>query len=212
MGATQFALAISLGLQEEHRVLDVGCGSLRAGKYFIQYLLPDRYFGIEPNAHLWRTALEKEVGQDITKIKRPRFSAREDFQFDDSGVAFDCVLAQSIFSHTGFDQFEMALRVIRNQLKPDGQFLFTAIDEESSSYAKSLSGEEKKGWAYPSCVRYRRETVLAACRQTGLVAETVGWHHPRQTWYRAVLPGAPLLGPAAQALGGGRVFFNPRYK
>lgn len=30
MGATQFRLLAGLGLREEHRIVDIGCGSLRA--------------------------------------------------------------------------------------------------------------------------------------------------------------------------------------
>lgn len=42
MGATQFNLLTRLGLREDHTVLDIGCGSLRAGRLLIPYLLPDR--------------------------------------------------------------------------------------------------------------------------------------------------------------------------
>jgi len=47
--ALQFRLLCALGLREHHSVLDVGCGSLRAGRLPITYLAPGRYFGIEPN-------------------------------------------------------------------------------------------------------------------------------------------------------------------
>lgn len=41
MGATQFRLLCTLGLREHHTLLDFGCGSLRAGRLFIPYLLPN---------------------------------------------------------------------------------------------------------------------------------------------------------------------------
>jgi hypothetical protein len=50
MGATQFRLLTTLGLRETHRLLDFGCGSLRAGRFLIPYLLPAHYYGVEPNA------------------------------------------------------------------------------------------------------------------------------------------------------------------
>jgi SAM-dependent methyltransferase len=49
MGATQFRLLTTLGLREHHSLLDFGCGSLRAGRLLIPYLLPGRYYGLEPN-------------------------------------------------------------------------------------------------------------------------------------------------------------------
>jgi cyclopropane fatty-acyl-phospholipid synthase-like methyltransferase len=38
MGATQFRLLCTLGLREQHKVLDFGCGSLRAGRLLLSYL------------------------------------------------------------------------------------------------------------------------------------------------------------------------------
>src|SRR5438128_572554 len=46
--AFQFNLLTRLGLREEDYLLDIGCGALRAGRLFITYLLPGRYFGVEP--------------------------------------------------------------------------------------------------------------------------------------------------------------------
>src|SRR5260221_10635897 len=48
MSAMQFNLLTFLGLREDHYPLYIGCGSLRAGRLFIPYLKPGRYFGIEP--------------------------------------------------------------------------------------------------------------------------------------------------------------------
>jgi hypothetical protein len=39
MGALQFSLLASLGLSEESRVLEVGCGALRLGKLLISFLV-----------------------------------------------------------------------------------------------------------------------------------------------------------------------------
>ena len=54
MGATQFRLLCSLGLRATHRVLDFGCGSLRAGRFLLTYLDPGGYWGVEP--HRWLIA------------------------------------------------------------------------------------------------------------------------------------------------------------
>ncbi|MEM7167233.1 MAG: hypothetical protein AAF581_17355 [Planctomycetota bacterium] len=49
MGATQFRLLCTLGLRGHHRLLDFGCGSLRAGRLLMTYLEEGRYHGVEPN-------------------------------------------------------------------------------------------------------------------------------------------------------------------
>src|SRR5947209_19510209 len=69
----QFSLMTLLGLRENHTLLDIGCGSLRAGKLFIMYLLADRYFGIEPEQWLVQEGIERELGAEIVGRKRPRF-------------------------------------------------------------------------------------------------------------------------------------------
>ena len=66
MGATQFRLLTTLGLRDTHNLLDFGCGSLRAGRLLIPYLLPGRYFGVEPNAWLVEEAI---INQSISKFR-----------------------------------------------------------------------------------------------------------------------------------------------
>src|ERR1700724_2187949 len=62
MGAPQFRLLTTLGLREHHSVLDFGCGSLRAGRLLIPYLLPGRYYGLEPNRWLVEDGISRQLG------------------------------------------------------------------------------------------------------------------------------------------------------
>ena len=45
--ALQFEFLIKKGLQPQHRMLDLGCGTLRGGRHFIRYLQPGNYYGID---------------------------------------------------------------------------------------------------------------------------------------------------------------------
>src|SRR5262245_8442272 len=101
MGETQFQLLCALGLSAEHSLLDFGCCSLRAGLFFIMYLEPGRYCGIDPNKWLIDDAIANQTGQDFIQIKKPRFDYNDQFQVDVFSTRFDFILAQSIFSHTG---------------------------------------------------------------------------------------------------------------
>ena len=49
VSAMTFNLLTTLGLRQHHRVLDIGCGSLRNGRLLIPYLDPGNYVGFEPN-------------------------------------------------------------------------------------------------------------------------------------------------------------------
>ena len=55
--AMSFGLLSVLGLRERHRLLDIGCGSLRVGRVLIPYLGRGNYVGIEPEPRVpWRRA------------------------------------------------------------------------------------------------------------------------------------------------------------
>ncbi|KMK63991.1 sulfotransferase family protein [Puniceibacterium sp. IMCC21224] len=213
MGATQFRLLTGLGLREEHRVLDIGCGSLRAGKFLLHYLLPDRYTGTEPNTWLWQNALETEIGADIARIKRPRILANPDFSPADIGPSgVDFIIAQSIYSHTGTAMLRQSIAAAAAVLAPGGQFLFTAILRDMPNTANIPRGDQAEGWIYPGCVTFDEDEVQAICAPAGLQAQRLPWFHPRQTWFRAVADRARRLTPQMITdMGSGRPLFDPRF-
>ena len=212
MGATQFRLLTGLGLREEHRLLDVGCGSLRAGKLFMQYLLPGRYCGIEPNGWLIDDPRRMEIGDDLFTLKAPRFDANTDLAMDSFGERFDFITAQSIFSHTGAGMMATALRHAAAVLAPAGQFLFTVLDDSLAVSASLPDATGVTGWVYPDCVAFTQDHVQDAASAAGLSAQPLRWFHPRQRWYRAVHAGQPGLSDAQQdALGTGRPLMDDRF-
>jgi len=75
----QFNLLMSLGLREHHSLLYIGCGSLRGGRLFIMYLLPDRYYGIEPETWLLDEGIAKHLGRGLMSTSRPVFSNNANF-------------------------------------------------------------------------------------------------------------------------------------
>jgi SAM-dependent methyltransferase len=175
MGATQFRLLCSLGLRSDHFLLDFGCGSLRAGRLFIAYLDEGRYCGVEPNQWLIQDAIENQVGQDLIRIKKPRFDHNGNFSVREFGIRFDFILAQSIFSHTASDLLSAALENFGESLKSDGIIAATFVEG-----GKDYQGE---GWVYPDCVTYRPSTLKRIVEEAGLFQVKIPWYHPRQTWY-----------------------------
>ena len=180
MGASQFRLLTTLGLRETHFLLDFGCGSLRAGRLLIPYLLPGRYHGIEPNAWLVQDAIAAEIGEDQIGIKRPKFIHTDDFATDGFATVFDFILAQSIFSHCGPLLARRLLCNMAASLAEGGLALATFVHVGSMGLARETVDE---GWVYPGCVAYHPETVLALVRQAGLHGMLLPWFHPSQHWY-----------------------------
>ncbi len=213
MRATQFRLLTSLGLREEHHVVDIGCGSLRAGRLLLQYLMPGRYTGIEPNSWLWQHALAEEIGPDVIGLKRPRFFEEHDFRMSQiEAETFDFAVAQSIYSHTGADLFTTSVVAVARCLARGGQFLFTAVLPQNPGAKKLADARAKTGWFYPECVQFRPQALRRICTRAGLHVQRLNWYHPRQTWFRAVRDPALLLTPQMKAtLGSGAPLFDGRF-
>lgn len=174
LGALQFNLLTFLGLREHHYLLDVGCGSLRAGRLFISYLLPNHYSGIEPNEWLVKEAIEQELGRDVNEIKKPRFSETSDFDLSVFDQKFDFILAHSIFSHASARQISNCLSEAGKVMHNHSIFAATFIDG-----AENYSGKE---WRYPQGVTYTLPFIKNLCIQHQLTCSTFDWYHPTQRW------------------------------
>ena len=196
MGATQFRLLTTLGLRDQHRLLDFGCGSLRAGRLFIPYLAAGNYFGLEPNRWLIEDAIANQIGQDMVRIKQPAFLHHEDFDAAKFGVKFDFILAQSIFSHTGRDVIEKTLQGFAASLAPGGRVLATFILAPSPECAEEFTGS---GWVYPGCVGFSAATLQSLFAKARLHGMALPWYHPRQTWFVLAKDATDLPGKAALA-------------
>lgn len=206
MGATQFALLFALGLREDARLLDVGCGSLRAGRLLIPYLLPNRYFGIDPNAWLIDDAIERELGRDAVAIKQPRFAYHRDFACDVFGTQFDFIVAQSMLTHCGIDLATRLLSEMAKSLAPGGKIVFSILRQDDSA-----ERTERCGWVYPDCVLYSDAHIADLCAAQGLHCRRLAWFHPGASWYLARHAGDPLPSEAELALLTGAVLFDPQF-
>lgn len=206
IGAEQFRLLTSLGLREQHSVLDFGCGSLRAGRLLIPYLDAGHYYGIEPNRRLIEDAFRFELGEDIRRLKRPEFSYNSDFRILFKGRKFDYILAQSILTHTGLDISALVLQEIARALAPDGMAVinFWKIDYVETDC-------DKTGWVYPACVGYTGETIRDLIEHAGLQAHRLNWYSPRTTWFLLNRPGECCLADRQLQLLRGTVLLEPDY-
>lgn len=173
IAAMTFNLLTTAGLRQCHKLIDVGCGSLRAGRLFIPYLNPGNYIGIEPNQWLVEEAIKYEIGEDLIRMRAPSFIFKSTLSAADSLEA-DYAVAQSIFSHASHSQIVNWLRDLSDHLKADGALFATFI----------IGNEDYNGdaWVYPGCVTYRPETMAKAAAQAGFRFVPLKWRHPRQTW------------------------------
>ncbi|MBK6982475.1 MAG: class I SAM-dependent methyltransferase [Betaproteobacteria bacterium] len=192
--AIQFNLLTALGLREGHALLDVGCGSLRAGRLFIPYLRPGRYFGIEPLQWLVQEGIDKEIGAAMVAIKRPTFVHDEDFTLSAFGKEFDFIIAQSIFSHTSQAQIRRCLAEAKTVLKPEGIF--------AATFFESPANYEGNNWVAKAT--YSRDRMRELVEEQGLAMSPIEWRHPDpQQWILIHHPGVRI--PLAEATDARRI-------
>jgi hypothetical protein len=158
--ALQFVTLVQLGLREHHYLCDVGCGSLRAGRLLIPYLLAGRYHGIEPEEWLLNEGLREHVGRDLELLRAPWFiTGSRDFPVPDFGVEFNYILAQSVLTHADPDQVRLFLAQSAKSLAPGGMVVANWVEGKDSV---------KEGWTYPSCVSYTHTFMRLAGEAVGL--------------------------------------------
>jgi len=175
IAATQFNLLTYIGLREHHHLLDIGCGSLRAGRLFIPYLLPGRYYGIEPNKWLIEDAIKHELGEDMIRIKKPQFDYNEDFTLTIFNRQFDYLLAHSIFTHAPQKLIRRCLAEAVKTMKEKSRFVAT--------FKRGAEDYGGKSWSYPDGITYTGRTMLKMIEEQGLKGKQLKWNHPSsQTW------------------------------
>ena len=179
--ALQFNLLTFLGLRGNHFLLDIGCGSLRGGKLFIPYLAPGHYFGVEPQRWLVQKGIEKELGSDIIRLKKPEFLHDDNFTLRHFNRKFDFLLAQSVFSHASQAQIASCLSEAKEVMKADTIFAATFAKGD-----ENYSGDKWTIWA-----TYRLDHMEELVKEAGLLCKSIPWPHPdMQQWILIFRPEA----------------------
>ncbi len=103
-GTFQLFFLRQVGLEKSHRVLDIGCGPLRAGLHFIGFLDAGKYHGVDYNADFIRSA--KQVLAEIPSLaaKSPVIRHADKFGFSAMKGTFDYVLVFSVLNHCTAEQ------------------------------------------------------------------------------------------------------------
>lgn len=134
LGKMQYDYLIGHGLRPEHRLLEIGCGNLRAGWRFIEYLDAQNYYGIDISPDILIAALDVLAERGL-QAKLPTLTVVPDLTFRHlPDEHFDVVHAHSVFSHSPLNVIEECLVHIGRILKPTGWFDFTFNRTEAKEH------------------------------------------------------------------------------
>lgn len=171
-GATVFNLLIDEGLQQDHTLLDIGCGSLRVGRFILMYLNKGGYYGIEPNDQLLADGIVAEVTNELCVLKDASFYNTSDYQWP-TDFKFDWVLISGVLVHKCHSEIDKAMSAAYDMLKPGGSLI---VDY----YPSSPHWIEDHDPLYPQIAPHYRECLWhAGFKWTGLDKELFGAHYIR---------------------------------
>ena len=174
IGKVQLDFLVKKGMEKESHLLDIGCGSLRAGVRFIEYLNAGCYFGIDHDRDILAAAVGIEIPKHGLESKRPTvvYADQFDLPFDPPSGGFDFMMAQSVFTHIDPVDIEMCLSKMAPLLGKHGLFFATF----------NLSRREdtiRCGVPYPVMTEYPIQWFKEAAGKAGLEATYIGgWGHP----------------------------------
>ena len=125
LGQLQFDYLLEHGLEPHHRVLDIGCGNLRAGWRIISHLEPGNYYGIDASPDVL-IAAQRTLVEFTLQERMPYLLPVADLTFAALPAGrFDVVHAHSVFSHTPLSTLDECLANVERVLAPGGRFDLT---------------------------------------------------------------------------------------
>ncbi|WP_435876929.1 class I SAM-dependent DNA methyltransferase [Streptomyces acidicola] len=159
LGRMQFDYLVRHGLRPHHRMLEIGCGNLRAGRLFIDHLDSGHYYGIDISPDILLAAQDTLVGEGL-QSKVPYLALADDLTLAFLPDArFDVVHAHSVFSHSPRHVIEECFAHVGRVLAPGGFFDFTFDRTEGREH--QVLHED---------FYYRTETLVALAARHGLSA------------------------------------------
>lgn len=173
IGKLQFDFLVENGLKPSDVLLDIACGSLRAGIHFIPYLQQGHYLGIDKESSLIELGLRNELGEELLASQKPEFVISDCFEFNKFSKEANFAIAQSLFTHL---PPKMIIKCLLN-LKPN--FARNGVFYASYFITEKPVNNPVKAHDH-GFFRYTLEEIHLFGSKTGWKTEIIGdWCHPR---------------------------------
>jgi SAM-dependent methyltransferase len=185
LGELQVDFLKSQGLQPHHRVLDIGCGSLRAGVKLVRFLDTGNYFGTDLNDSLLRAGYDVEISREglTHKLPRANLAVDEEFKLPFEQAQFDFALAQSVFTHLPLNYLRICLERLSEIVAAEAKFFVTIFAVPQDHLTRVPCYHERGGFTSYGAkdpYHYRASDMEFVCRGLPWTCTYIGeWGHPR---------------------------------
>jgi hypothetical protein len=183
IGQLQADFLVAQGLMPHHRLLDIGCGSLRGGVKLIRYLDAGHYAGVDLHESLLNAGYDIELAAAGLTHKLPRSNlvAGGEFDFSWCPMQVDFALAQSVFTALPLNHLRICLERLPAFMASGGKFFVSIFevpdDHPTHKPFRHPSGLISHGAGEP--YHYRFADVEFCCRTLPWRAVGIGeWGHP----------------------------------
>lgn len=184
IGRLQFEFMKKQGLHPSHKLIDIGCGSLRGGVYFIDYLATNGFYGLDINQSLLDAGWNKElVPKNLHhKIDKTHLAASGDFQFEAFQTDFDFAISISLFTHLTFNSIRRCLVKLKPRLKEGGRYFttFFLVEDGRPPEVPQAQLDGVTSYSDKNPYHYTRLDLRRLAEDSGLGLHIIGdWNHPR---------------------------------
>ncbi len=173
-GRLQLATLLRLGLRPQSKLLDIGCGCLRAGYWLIHFLDAACYHGIEPHRGRLELGLSCLLEPEVIEAKQPRFDSNAEFDVGVFSERFDFFLARSIWTHAAKPHIRTMLDGFVRHAAPGAIFL-TSYLPPGAAEGPDYGGDTWVGTSHecdvPGVIRHDLGWIRAECAARQLVID-----------------------------------------
>lgn len=181
IGLLQFNFLKQHGLKKESRLLDIGCGPLRGGIHFIDYLNESNYFGIDINQSMLKAG-QSEINKHSLTNKNPTLIYDDSFDFKITKNKFDFAISVSLFTHLPINMIVRCLVNLKSVLNVGGKCYATFFQAPNSAHIEPIEQLKNIVTHYDKDpFHYSFDEMAFMAKLADLKIKYIGdWNHPRK--------------------------------
>lgn len=181
IGKLQFDFLKKEGLKPHHKLIDIGCGSLRGGIHFIEYLNEFNYYGTDINPNLIELGLTKELNPSFkNKVNTNNFIISKNFDFNFNVDYFDYAIALSVFTHLRKNNVLQCLENLNKKIGSGSFYSTFFIVDENNKNKPFDQSKEITSYSYKDPYHFTYKEIEKMAFQTNYKCEKIEYfRHPR---------------------------------